>query len=68
MKKNKLSSRDMSSLVNSKINKVEEQVNNFTTPTNTTKQTNSIIASTNNILFSSQILIALFIQKHLFGT
>ena len=45
MKKNKLSSRDMSSLVNSKINKVEEQVNNFTTPTNTTTVDNTVVAN-----------------------
>lgn len=36
MKKNKLSSRDMSSLVSSKIGNVESQVNAFTAPTNTT--------------------------------
>ena len=45
MKKNKLSSRDMSSLVNSKINKVEEQVSNFTTPTNTATVDNTVVAN-----------------------
>lgn len=45
MKKNKLSSRDMSSLVNSKINNVAEQANNFTTPTNTTTVDNTVVAN-----------------------
>jgi len=45
MKKHKISSRDMASLVNSKINKVEEQVNNFTTPTNTVTVDNKVVAS-----------------------
>ena len=45
MKKNKISSRDMASLVNSKINKVEEQVNNFTTPTDTVTVDNTVVAN-----------------------
>lgn len=45
MKKNKLSSRDMSSLVNSKINNVAEQANNFTTSTNTTTIDNTVVAN-----------------------
>lgn len=45
MKKNKLSSRDMSSLVNSKINNVAEQVDNFTTPTNTATVDNTVVAN-----------------------
>ena len=45
MKKNKLSSRDMSSLVNSKINNVAEQVDNFTTRTNTTTVDNTVVAN-----------------------
>src|SRR5574344_885270 len=45
MKKNKLSSRDMSSLVNSKINNVAEQANNFTKPTNTTTIDNTVVTN-----------------------
>ena len=35
----------MASLVNDKINKVEEQVNNFTTPTNTVTVDNKVVAA-----------------------
>ena len=44
MKKNKLSSRDMSSLVSSKIGNVESQVNAFTAPTNTTTLDSGIVS------------------------
>jgi hypothetical protein len=43
MKKHKISSGDMSALVNSKITNVEEQVNKFTTPTNTTTLDSGVV-------------------------